>query len=258
VDAIAKRSGQRTDIAVATADDRPPLGLSSDLEQAMVLEETQQRISWVVGREPCARGPDRGDHGHQVVSGEGLRKPVLGKQLRDRYAWISRAGENLPTPSPEADNINQHSQMCGRKQQRSFGKERIQATRRVFDVRVETTDRERHLARLCLYRQFVEEPSQERVGFLVENDEAGVEGKVAAVEIVHHRVRVTAQTRPLFEDVDIVLPVEQPSCSQTRNPASDHGDLHRPPFLGPTDSTALRSGFSRLNAFSVEIHSIIH
>jgi hypothetical protein len=61
---------------------------------------------------------------------------------------------------------------------------------------------------LGLYRQFVEEPSQERVGLLVVNDESGVEGKAAADEIVHHRVRVAAQTRPLFEEVNVVLAVQ--------------------------------------------------
>ena len=80
--------------------------------------------------------------------------------------------------------------------------------RSVFDLRAPTTDREGHVARLCLDVEFRKELRQVRVGHLVEDDEAGVERERAAVDIVMDSVSVTTESASLVEKVDLVSAIQ--------------------------------------------------
>ena len=72
-DAIAEVRGDRIDVPARTADDGQPLGTTADLQEAVIVEEPDERLQREALHVARARGPHRRAHREDVLVDEGLR-----------------------------------------------------------------------------------------------------------------------------------------------------------------------------------------
>ncbi|KPM83191.1 hypothetical protein AOR10_24570, partial [Vibrio alginolyticus] len=169
------------------ADQGVPLGPVVDRQQAVVAEEAHEELQREVAQVAQARRPDRRPHGQQVAALEGLAEGVALEPLTQRHGRVERAVVHGPYRlAIEAQDLAQQAVEAGAQQVAALGEQAGQGMAVVLEVSARLVYREAHLGGLGEYSEALHQPLEVRIGPVVEDDEAGIDGVVATFELHIH------------------------------------------------------------------------
>ena len=126
----------------------------------------------------------------------------------------------------EPMNVDQHAQKSGAHEIATLRQKRRQRAATVLQRTVSDAGRERHRAGFGAYTQMCKEAGQERVGRLVVDQEAGVDGHRGAIHRDRYGIGMAAQPQFGLEDRDGVAPIQQPGGGEPGDAGADDSDPH--------------------------------
>jgi hypothetical protein len=227
-DAVAELGGDGVDVGAGAAGDGHPLGPVAQVEQAVVVEEGQQRSQRVAIEGRGLGRPDGGAEGHEVEVDEGVGQPVLGHEVGEgaEVVAVGALGQTaLPGPA-EAHDVGDHPQEGRTHEVGPLGEHAVEVGARPLETRPLARHAEGHVAGLGGHTQLVEQAQEVGVRPVVADDEPGVDGVVARGEGHVEGVRVPAGAAVGLEQHDLVLGGEQPGRDESRDAGTGDGDPH--------------------------------
>ena len=138
-----------------------------------------------------------------------------------RKGWIIERGDGFFI---EAIDVHKELPEARAEQIPPLAEEVVERGAVVFDAAAEMRHAERHRRRLRGDIQFTEEPREQRIRHVIEDHEPGVHRQFAARFAHCHRVRVAAGVIVLFEDREIVMPVQKVRAAESRDAGANDGD----------------------------------
>ena len=222
---VTPRRGQRLDVAVRAAGDRPPLRAVAEAEHPVVGEELDQEARGEAPHLARVGRPHRRGLGHDQAVDERARVPPLLQEVPERGA-VAVGRQQRPRLSLEAQQVGDHAVEPRRREVRALGEQPVRRGARVLEVPAFVGDREAHVRGLAVDPEAVEQPLEARVVAVVEDDEAGVDPVRLVRRVDPHRVRVPARVGVGLEDGHLVLGREQVRGDQPGHAGADDGDPH--------------------------------
>ncbi len=226
--AVGQARQQAVHVGAGPAGDRAPGVRLAEADQTVVVEEPEQVVDRVLQRAPGRRGPHGGrDRDEEVVAERGPEATV-GEVLAEGHARRRGPVEDRPRVAVEAQDVGEHPEVAGACREAPLGEEAARAARPELHVAGPAGGRERHVARLRLDAELVEQAHQARVGRLVVDDEPGVDVDRSGRGVHGDRGHVPARGRVALEDGDVVaVAVQGPGGGQAAHPGADDRDPHR-------------------------------
>jgi hypothetical protein len=218
--------GHPGDVRAGAAGHGAPLRGAEDAEHAVVLEEGEEVARGVVERRGRVARPHGGDERLHEVAHEARREAARGQEVaQGLVAGVLGSAEHGARPAVEPRDLQQHPPVLARAQRGPLGEEPARPeSPGVLDAGAGVAHRQRHLRGLRLDAELGEESQEGRVGAPVVDDEAGVDGELAAGRRDPVRVGVTAEAVVGLVDRDVRGAGGDPGSGQARDAGADDGD----------------------------------
>ena len=129
----------------------------------------------------------------------------------------------------EPHHVGQHGEEGGPDRVAALGEDGRERRAAPFEAAAQVGEAEAHFARVRRHPQVGEQASEEGIGPLVVDEEAGVGGDRAAGKVDHHGVGVTAGPVVGLEDVDLVVILEQVGRRHAGDAGPDDADAQGGP-----------------------------
>ena len=202
-----------------------------------MIQEAQQVVDREVDGPRRTCRPHRGRDRQQEVAPE--RRPVAAV-LHEVAQCRVRAGacESLARPPIEAHDVGQQPKVRRASDRGRFREPAPDATRAELEPTRATRRAKRHVAGLTFDPELGQHPDERRVGPLVEDDEAGIDGHGAVGRRDLFGLDVPADVPLAFVQPDLVTIAQGVRRAQAAHPRSDDGDLHAGPLPGDTARSA--------------------
>ncbi len=115
-----------------------------------------------------------------------------------------------------------------------MGKQPAERTTLILEPAIGAADAVAHVTVACGHTQQAQHLNEIRIGALVEDYEARVDGVMPAEDLESDRVRMAARIVVGLEDMYVVVIREQAGREQPADTGSDNGNLHgiTPPVCG--------------------------
>ena len=216
------------DVLAGAADDRAPGGRAEDAEHPVVVEELEEVAGGVVQGDIGVARPHRGDEGLHEVPLEVRREPAGPQEVPQRRVdppeSFGRVSEEGPRAAVEARDLDDQPQVRRVRQVGPAREQSAQAERAgVLEAGRVVAHRQRHLGLLGRDTELVEEAEKRRVGVLVVDDEAGVDGQGALTLRHQMGVGVAAEAVVGLEERDARRFRGDVGCRQSGDTGADDG-----------------------------------
>ena len=191
---LAVRRRQRWDVTVGAPLDHPPLRAILQVQQAVIAEEAHEELQrkglhgGVIGR------PDGRAHGNQIPLQE-LLAVAKAAQVVAQGGCPQRGvvGQVFFHLAVEAQDVAHHPQKARRQQIAPLCEQGVQIGAGVFDPAPGIGHAEAHRRVAAAHAQGVQQGDEVRVGAVIEDNEAGVDGQLLTLVIHLDGGRVSAQ-----------------------------------------------------------------
>ena len=215
----------------------------------MAVEEIDEEARREVEHAAAGGRPDGTPHRQDVALDEGARIALAREVLAERDAVVV-AGEQCAGAAVEAQDVGDHAQERGVEEVPPLREQRVDRGAVVLEPGALAAQREAHVRPLPGRAHRLEQVDEVRVGPVVEDDEAGVDGVAAPVPLDIHGGGVTADIVVGLEDREVVVTVQVPGRGHAGDARAHDGDaahafsLHQGGAGGvrPGDASAGRPG----------------
>ena len=215
------------DVRVASARDIVPGRRVPEGQQAVVRVEAGEGFHGEFHRLGLRGGPDGRGHGDDELFDDVLPEALAFGELAEGEAaqpaaleLIQRSGAEAPDPEQESP-VGRPEKVC------ALGEEAVEPEAAVLQARRIVLAAEGHIRLRCRNPQLPEEGPEERVGPLVVDDEARVDGQTRVGAVPDDgRVRVAADVVVFLEESDLVPAVQKIGGHDAGNTGADDGDVH--------------------------------
>ena len=170
----------------------------------MVVVELGQETHGKLEQPARRAGPDRRAQRHQIVIDEVLRVTVLLYEFRERRVGGGSIEQSRGL-AIESNDLEQHPVEARLQQVGSLCKQAAERSRAVLQAAVVAVDAEAHRRRLRRHAELAHQLDEVRIGVIVEDDEAGVDGMADAIQLDVDGVSVAADIVVRFEERDVVV-----------------------------------------------------
>jgi hypothetical protein len=194
---LGQRRGDTFDVDRGSAGDRTPAGSVAAHEQAVIVEERQQRADRVAAGRRHVTGPDDGDQRQDDVIGEVRRQAVVGQHRRQGQVWRHRGRQQRAGRAVELGRLFEQvhaRQLPGFSQ--PPGQCPQPAARRVLQPAAVAGHAERHVRALRLDGLLAKQAHEIRVIRRVVHQEPGVQRQLTASVRQLDPVRVGVPAKP--------------------------------------------------------------
>ena len=213
-------------VLARAAPHRVPLRAVAELDQPVVVAETDHRRHRKAQHLLRRAGPDAADHRQEVPVPEGAAEAVAVEEVPDGLVEFGgirpqrgRRGEPV-----EAQDLAQHPQEGRAQQVAPLREHAVEVGSAPLQPVGAALDRERHVRGGGLDPQLVEQLDQQRIGPVVEDEEADVHAVAHAVQAHVHRVCVAAEVAARLEQRHTGFGRERPGGGQAGDARADDGD----------------------------------
>ena len=141
------------------------------------------------------------------------------------HAGPLRVGEGGDGFGVEAVDLEEHFPMPGAQEVAALAEEEVEAAAVVFEVGGDVLDAEGHFGLLRGDVEFLEEADEVRIGGVVEDHEAGVDGDGAPGFVDGDGVGVAAGVVVLLEEGEVVMRMKEMGGSEPGDAGADDGDF---------------------------------
>ena len=186
--------GEPGNVGVAAPGHDLPRRLRTQREQAMVVEEADERERGKRSDRVERGRPDGRRHGKEIPMGETLTETVGLEKVAQRLAFRIRRTEQRRRFPIEAHDLAEQGQVRRSHQVPPLREESVGAATAVLEPAPSARHGEGHVRVAGGHTEFPEQPHEVRIGAVVVHQEAGVERNGAVRAFDHHRVGVAAQS----------------------------------------------------------------
>ena len=148
-----------------------------EADEAVVVQEAQQVVDGEVHDLRCRGRPDRRDDRHQEVIAEGDAVAALVEEGAQGLARPTVFVEATACHAVEAPDVRDHAPVGDVQEARRLREHATRPERAELEAAGTAGVPQRHLRGLGLHAQLSEQPGEARIGGLVVDDEAGVDGE---------------------------------------------------------------------------------
>ena len=205
----------------------PPRMLCSQAEEAVVVEETQQRhrreLQHPVGR--CA--PDGAAHRHQVQVEESVAVAALPDVIAEGHPGPARVVQRGHGLGVEAVDGEQQPVERGPEQVPPLREQVVEARSAELQPGRHVLHAEAHVGGLHRHFQLLEEAAEVRVGDAVEHHEPGVERDRSGPAGHVDRVGMAAGIVRLLEQRDVETPAQEVRGAEAGDAGADDGETRK-------------------------------
>lgn len=210
------------DVAPTATGDSAPGRPVGKLQQAMVLEEPDERRGRIRRERLRRRRPDGSCHRQQMIAGEGVAVAVTREELAERGAFVEARPQRLGRRAVETRQVAQHRPEAWARQIAALREQARERTAAVFEGPAVERHGERHIRRRRLDAEMIEKSRQVRIVERVEDYEAGVDRHFARVLVNNRRIGVAAEPRLAIVERNVVATRQQPGGRKPRDARPDH------------------------------------
>jgi len=194
-----------------------------DAEKSVVVEEAHQRGRGKIERPAGGDAPDGRAHRNQIEPQEVIAQAVTADEFVERHRLEGFVVQSGVGHTEEAHDLAEQLEKARTDQIGALGKDAVETHAVVFHVEAFVPDTEAHFGRLDRDAEFFEQADEIRVGHLVEDHEARVDGHAASLLVDFDGIRMAADLFLALEECQLIAVAQQPCRPESGNAAADDG-----------------------------------
>ena len=231
IQTVAQLVEHGADILPRAARHHVPLRALGDIQQPVVLEETQEKRQRETLHLLQRRGPDGGPHRQNVVARKKRREAVLFQKRLQRGVRVHLPVQRLFCQTIEADDLPEQPPECRIHQVSALGKQRRQGVSVVLQPRRRVVHRKAHLRFLPADTQLAEQAHKARIGAIVVDDKPGINRVGTLWRRDVNRCGMAAGRGARFKQGPLMVPGQAPGAGQPGDAAADNRNVHERTIL---------------------------